>query len=153
MKKAEVTVPLTDRCDSGYVNEHSKVASHSKQEDFSMDWNVTSQLAVLLIAYIGGIGTIGYYISNSLGKRIDDQGKRIDDLRSDMVSQHNVFREEMKAMREEIRSEMRESREEIREDMREIRDEMRKNNELLIAHISDHTLHKPALAESSVDDG
>ena len=142
-----------------------------------MDWNATLQLAVLLIAYIGGIGTIGYYISNSLGKRIDDQGnllgKRIDDLRSDMVSQNNVFREEMKEMRkdmasqysalreeikvsrEEIRGEIKEIRDDIREDMREIRDEMRKNNELLIAHISDHTLHKPALAHATppVDDG
>lgn len=106
-----------------------------------MDWNVTLQLAILVIAYIGGIGTIGYYISNSLGKRIDDQGKRIDDLRSDMVTQHNVFREEMKEMREDIRGEISGIRDEMREDMREIRDEMRKNNELLIAHISDRTLH------------
>lgn len=77
-----------------------------------MDWNVTLQLAILVIAYIGGIGTIGYYITNSLGKRIDD-------LRSDMITQNNM----------------------LRDDMKEIRDEMRKNNELLIAHISDSTLH------------
>jgi len=38
-----------------------------------MDWNVTLQLAVLVIAYIGGIGTIGYYITNALGKRVDDK--------------------------------------------------------------------------------
>ena len=95
-----------------------------------MGWNVTLQLAILVIAYIGGIGTIGYYITNSLGKRIDDCGKGIDDLRSDMTTQNNMLREDMKEMRDEMR-----------EDMREIRDEMRKNNELLIAHISDRTLH------------
>ena len=109
-----------------------------------MDWNVTLQLAILVIAYIGGIGTIGYYITNSLGKRIDDCGKRIDDcgkriddLRSDMTTQNNMLREDMKEMRDTMREDMRE----IRENMREIRDEMRKNNELLIAHISDSTLH------------
>ena len=113
-----------------------------------MDWNVTLQLAILVIAYIGGIGTIGYYITNALGKRVDDcgkriddlgnalgkrvddYGKRIDDLRSDMITQNNVLREDMKEMRDTMR-----------EDMRAIRDELRKNNELLIAHISDSTLH------------
>lgn len=88
-----------------------------------MDWNATLQLAILVIAYIGGIGTIGYYITNSLGKGIDD-------LRSDMTTQNNMLREDMKEMRDTMR-----------DDMREIRDEMRKNNELLIAHICDHTLH------------
>lgn len=89
-----------------------------------MDWNVTLQLTVLIFAYLAGIGTVGYLIRNSLGKRVDDQGKRIDDLRSDIASQFNA----------------------MQEDMREIRDEMRKNNESLVAHISDHTLHKPNLA-------
>lgn len=77
-----------------------------------MDWNVTLQLVILVIAYVGGIGTIGYYITNSLGKRIDN-------LRSGMTSQHCA----------------------LREDMKEIRDEIGKKHDLLIAHISGHTLH------------
>ena len=58
--------------------------------------------------------------------------KRIDDLRSDMVSQR-----EMK----EIRDEVKEIHDEVTEIRDEMRDEMRKNNEWLIAHISDRTLH------------
>lgn len=65
--------------------------------------------------------------------------KRIDDLRSDMVSQREM--KEIRGEVKEIHDEVTEIRDAMREDMREIQDEMRKNNERLIAHISDRTLH------------
>ena len=65
--------------------------------------------------------------------------KQIDDLRSDMVSQRVM--KEIRGEAKKIPDAVKETRDEMREDMREMRDEMRKNNERLIAHISDRTLH------------
>ena len=49
-----------------------------------MNWNVTLQVAILVIAYIGGVASIGYYVTNSLGKRIND-------LRSQMTREHDTL--------------------------------------------------------------
>ena len=60
-----------------------------------MNWNVTLQVAILVIAYIGGVASIGYYITNSLGKRIagleTNLNNRIDDLRSQMTIEHDTL--------------------------------------------------------------
>ena len=71
-----------------------------------MNWSVTAQIAVLVIAYFGGIAAIGYYMGNTLGSRIDDMrsriddmgkvlGSRIDDLRSQMSREHDALSEQV----------------------------------------------------------
>lgn len=53
-----------------------------------MNWSITAQIAVLVIAYFGGIAAIGYYMGNTLGSRIDD-------LRSQMSREHDALSEQV----------------------------------------------------------
>ena len=45
-----------------------------------MNWGITVQIVTIVAVYVGGLLAVGHFISNSLGKRIDDLGNRIDDL-------------------------------------------------------------------------
>ena len=56
-----------------------------------MNISAVAQTAGLIVLYFGGIFGVGYFIANSIGKRIDDLGKRIDDLRSQMTREHDIL--------------------------------------------------------------
>ena len=63
-----------------------------------MNISAVAQTAGLIVLYFGGIFGVGYFIANSIGKRIDDSGKRIDDsgkriddLRSQMTREHDIL--------------------------------------------------------------
>lgn len=70
-----------------------------------MNISAVAQIAGLIVLYFGGIFGVGYFIANSVGKRIDDlgkriddfgkriddSGKRIDDLRSQMTREHDIL--------------------------------------------------------------
>ena len=45
-----------------------------------MNWTLTAQILAIVVAYVGGILAIGHFITNSLGKRMDELGKRMEDL-------------------------------------------------------------------------
>ena len=51
-----------------------------------MNWTLTAQIVAIVVAYVGGILAIGHFITNSLGKRMDELGKRMDDLKSKVES-------------------------------------------------------------------
>ena len=53
-----------------------------------MNWDTTVQIAVLVILYVGGIVAIGHYMTNTI---INTLGKRIDDLRAQMIRDHDVL--------------------------------------------------------------
>lgn len=106
-----------------------------------MTWETTAQIATIVLLYIGGIATIGYYITNSLGKRIDGLDKRIDDLRDDVKE----FRTELKGDNAELRTE-------LKGDITDFRTEMKKEHASLASkvdslgdeltkHITDRDLH------------
>lgn len=85
-----------------------------------MNWSTTAQIAVLVIAYVGGIAAICHYIgsniSNNIGKRIDSLetalNNRINDLRAQMTREHDNLASKVDSM-----------------------------NELLMEHIKDHGFH------------
>ena len=58
-----------------------------------MNWSITAQIAVLVIAYVGGIAAICHYIGSNIGKRIDSLetalNNRINDLRAQMTREHD----------------------------------------------------------------
>ena len=51
-----------------------------------MNWTLTAQIVVIVVAYVGGILAIGRFMTHSLGKRIDHLNDRIDDLASKTTS-------------------------------------------------------------------
>ena len=56
-----------------------------------MNWGITVQIVTIVAVYVGGLLAAGHFISNSLGKRIDDSGKRTDDLREQMSREHDAL--------------------------------------------------------------
>lgn len=53
-----------------------------------MNWELTFQISTIVVVYVGGLLGVGHFITNTLGKRIDEVGKRIDDLRDQMRTDH-----------------------------------------------------------------
>ena len=117
-----------------------------------MNWNVTVQIAGLVILYLGGIVVIGRYMATTLGQRIDDLrnqmtrehdtlARKVDELAKDFGAEIHDVRTEMREMRtemREMRTEMREMRAEMPAEMREIRTEMRANADQLHQNLMNH---------------
>ena len=62
-----------------------------------MNWDITVQIAALVILYIGGIVAIGRYMTNTI---ITTLGKRIDDLRAQMTSDHAGLQTDVRKLRQ-----------------------------------------------------
>ncbi len=60
-----------------------------------MSWTLVAQVAGLVVLYIGGILGVGYFISNSIGKRIDD-------LRSQMTREHDALSKKVDFLTEKV---------------------------------------------------
>ncbi len=110
-----------------------------------MNWNVTAQIAGLVILYLGGIVVIGRYMATTLGQRIDDLrnqmtrehdtlANKVDELAKDFGAEIHDVRSEMR----EMRTEMREMRAEMHAEMREMRTEMRANADQLHQNLMNH---------------
>ena len=117
-----------------------------------MTWETTAQIATIVLLYIGGIATIGYYITNSLGKRIDGLDKRIDDLRDDVKEFRSELKGDNAELRTELKGEIAELRTELKGDITEFRTEMKKEHASLASkvdslgdeltkHLTDRDLH------------
>ena len=89
-----------------------------------MDWTLTAQIVAIVAIYLGGILGIGRFVTQSLGKRIDDlksktesdhlavarmiQGldKRIDDLNANLNARFSEINANINARVDDLRTQM-----------------------------------------------
>ena len=99
-----------------------------------MTWETTAQIATIVLLYIGGIATIGYFITNLLGKRIDDLRDDVKEFRTELKGEIAELRTELKGDITEFRTEMKKEHASLASKVDSISDELTK-------HITDRDLH------------
>jgi uncharacterized membrane-anchored protein YhcB (DUF1043 family) len=75
-----------------------------------MTWELTAQIIGIAGVYVGGLFAVAHFVTNSLGKRIDDSikvsEKRVDDARNDMKQQFSALRDNMNQNSSALRDDM-----------------------------------------------
>ena len=84
----------------------SNIANPTLEKENAINISVTAQIAGLVILYLGGIFLIGNYMATALGKRIDELGKRMDDMRSDINARMGDMQSGINARMDDLRSDI-----------------------------------------------
>ena len=103
----------------------SNIVNLILEKENTMNISVTAQIAGLVILYLGGIFLIGNYMATALGKRIDELGKRMDDMRSDINARMGGMQSGINARMDDMRSDITTRMDDLRSDINSRMDDMR----------------------------
>ncbi len=104
-------------------------------------------LIALVVTNLVAVAAIAYYMTSTLGKRIDGLDKRIDDLNSNMNARFNDMNATINARFDDMRMHVDARIDDLRTQMNREHDNLASKVDTLTdtvtAHLSDQTIHHP----------
>ncbi len=104
-------------------------------------------VVALVLTNLVAVAAIAYYMTSTLGKRIDGLDKRIDDLNVNMNARFNDMNARFEDMNANMNARFNDMSKQIDTRIGDLRNQMQREHDHLSqkldAHISDQTIHQP----------